>query len=149
MSGFGSFLWGIGHFGAEDPVHETATSYVPPLAPLYDIRTRSFPLNIDGTLKGINPIDQMMALALGMINGQIKGVASQGTNYKSLSRLAPDQLQPAAENIVLTQTIVARLVQNGDVTILTITTFVVSPGSNQVGVEYLNNRTKRREFTNG
>lgn len=149
MSGFGSQRWGIGFFGIEEQVHETQSNYVPPLAPLFDIGTRSFPINPDGTLKGVHPIDQMMALALGIINGTIKGVVSQGTKYNSLSRLADVQLQPAAEKIVFGQKIVANLVRNSDVTILNVKTFVLAPGNNQVGVDYINNRTKRREFTNG
>lgn len=90
-----------------------------------------------------------MALALGIINGAIKGVSSQGTQYSSLSRLSAGQIQTQAENIVHQQKIISQLVRNGDVTIQAISTTVLVAGNNQVGVAYINNHTKRQEFTNG
>jgi hypothetical protein len=148
--GLGSARCGVGLVGLDAPVQSPEQALAsPPLAPLYNIATRTFPASTGGLLLGVHPVDQKVALALGVLAGRLTCAPAQGTNYSSLSRLPADQIQTAATNIVNANPVIKALVRNKDITILAIRTAVFAPGNNQIGVDYMNNHTKQKVTANG
>lgn len=147
--GFGSSPFGIGLFGADVVTASSTRLTVPPQAAMYDLKTKAFPLDEDdGTIVSVHPIDQIVALRVSMPLGTIKSLPTLGHEFAKLSRLAPDKVQPAAERLVTAM--YADLVKRGDITILGVRTATPVRGNNQVGIDYVNNRTtQRRKVSNG
>lgn len=148
--GFGDFPWGTTPFGIDIPAQASVPGQVQPLqAMLYDIGTRGFPILPNGLISGVHPIDQKVALAMGIVNGQVKDDPTLGINFGALSRQNNGKKQIIAEQLIAQQVVLKKLVQTDDITILDVLTDTPTRGNDQVALDYINNRTGQRTVTSG
>lgn len=100
--GAGSAGAGVGPAG-QDPVADPSAA--PPIRPAaavwYDGANRDFLLDDDGGYKTLHYVDQKVALALVIGEGDIAGVPTFGSRLKSIKRGNAAQLAKRAEDAVL------------------------------------------------
>lgn len=101
MTGAGSFPAGVGLAGA-DPVADPSlrSTSTPPAATLFDLTSRSFPVDEQGRLRAIHPVDQGVALALGVGQGGIANVPELGHRLRRIRSGARPSLQREVEDFV-------------------------------------------------
>lgn len=59
-----------------------------PTAPAFDLGTRAFAQNADGTLASVHPVDQEVNLALGIEEGSIASAKDVGHRFRRIIRAA-------------------------------------------------------------
>lgn len=117
-----------------------------PVALRFDGATQDYLLDANGYYLGIDPVDQMVALALIPRQGTLGSVPELGATFWKIKRLGPSTVTDAtnAANAAL-----ASLVQSGQIAVLSIQVQVVrKPGRLLIAVTY-KNLTKRPVPTTG
>ncbi len=145
MSGAGTSGCGVGPCGL-DPVSlpSDKTNIDRVAAIKFDPSTRRFVMRSDGQLETIHPVDQMMAIALGLPAGTLSSTPTIGhTLLDQKTSGDPSFEADAADRI---RRAVAHITRRGLVRIVSITTHVVDDprGRNEHVVEYENLKLRKR-----
>src|SRR5258706_11011806 len=101
--GAGDSPAGVGPAGFDPPLPlPPPTAFSPPQAALFDLATRMFPLMTDGSgrLREVHPIDQAVALGLGLVQGTIGSAPEIGAKFDRLRRASLKDLQKECEFMV-------------------------------------------------
>lgn len=98
----GSFGAGVGPAGLDPVALPSARLVLPPPAPiLFQLGTRGFVQNDDGTLQTVaNEVDQAVELALGIGVGTIASMPALGNTFRQITRIDPTKRQATAESVV-------------------------------------------------
>lgn len=147
--GAGDYGAGLGGAGFDPvlPASSPITDAAPPLAVYFDLATKTYLSNADGTLKGMHPVDQRVVLALGIEAGSLTGVPSQGHRFRSrLSRVPPatiprialDETRLALKNLLLAK----------DILLLAVETDTTVRGRVLIAVTYVNMRDPATNIRN-
>jgi hypothetical protein len=114
--GAGSYPAGIGPAG-HDPV-SGLERVLPtmPVAAQFDPDTRQFVINVDGELVPIHPVDQEVAIRLGVGLGTIAAASGVGLNLARLRRTSAAAMQLTVNDEV--SFALADLIRNGDIQLL-------------------------------
>lgn len=137
--GAGDFAAGLGPFG-HDPVGDpsTRTLVAPVAAAFFDPSTRDYPLDANGRVVAIHPVDQAVALALTIELGAVGSVSDLGHELRRIPRGTQPQIASYAADAV--KRALKAITDRGDATLLNVTTVSPFRGAQQVTVEYRNNR---------
>lgn len=114
--GLGQFPAGVGPYGFDpvpDPTPVTPATEMQ--SAYFDLGLRDVPLDDDGNLKQMHPVDQAMQLAIGMRTGTFKARPTDGIKLAELQRLAP--ARRLATVITKVNAAANDLIKNGDVRI--------------------------------
>lgn len=139
--GAGLFPAGLGGAGL-NPVQlpsAAQTAAAPPQALLFDPGARGFVTNLDGSIAGVHPVDQSVALAMFFEEGSIPSSPTTGNRFrKLLSRSDPARQQ----TIVQTEALrcLARLIADKDIALLAAVAYPSAHGRTLVRLEYFNLR---------
>lgn len=144
--GLASFPCGIGPCGA-DPVAASSPSVIhapttTPSLPKFDIGSRAFVTNADGTLVQVHPVDQEVNLALGIEEGQIASAKTVGHRIRKIARAGgPDLVARVTDavNIALSLPLTRKDIKILDVSVDATTV----RGRIATAVTYLNLRTMK------
>jgi hypothetical protein len=110
-----------------------------PTAARFDPATKTFPFNELGQLEQEHPVDQAMVIACTFVRGRLKSAPATGNGLPARGRVHPAQLEHVARDEMSIAT--RRLVQNGDVQLLSVTATSAVAGRVMVEVAYVNLRT--------
>lgn len=113
----------------------------PPAALWFDLATRKFVQNADGTMASIATEDQQVALALGVILGQVASVPALGNALRLLKRGDNDSVTSQAIDAV--QRGLKALLDRKDISVTDLTVTLPKRGQVLVSVSYLNLRAAR------
>ena len=118
-------------------VAQRTTTY--PQAMQFDPGLRQFVQNADGSMASIHPVDQKVALALGIENGSIPSATSQGHKIRQLlNRLDPSKRPQVATQEV--RRVLADMITAGDVILVLVAVDASRGDSTRVNVTYVNTR---------
>lgn len=110
-----SFPAGVGPAG-HDPIVPSAAEVRPAIvAAFFDPETRTFPF-VDGSPVPVHPVDQEVAIRVGVPLGSIAACPSVGLAYSRFRRAAPERMQATATDAV--RNALAEPVRTGDVEFL-------------------------------
>lgn len=85
--GFGSSPFGTSPWGADPVVAPSTRIVAPPVGAMkFDGATRTFVQNVDGTMAGIHPVDQEVALALSLEEGAVGSTKGLGHHVRRIKR---------------------------------------------------------------
>lgn len=114
------------------------TTLAPVSAAFFDPSVRDFPLDANGRVVSVHPVDQAVALALSVDTGAIGSVPELGHDLRRIPRGTPTTLTSYARDAVARA--LKALVDRGDVTVVEVTASVPFRGGLFVSVSYRNNR---------
>lgn len=107
--------------------------------PRFDLQTRSFPRDpVTGLLKLIHWVDQAVALALGITNGDFVPQSSLGNGLRKIPRNSPQNLESAVVDVV--RVALASLLNRGDIGVTEIIVQTQIRGRILVFLTYVNLR---------
>lgn len=138
MSGAGTGLAGYTPAGFDAVV--TLTDARKPDAAralLFDLVTRVFPENPDGSLQEVHWVDAAVALQIGFELGGIPAAPTVGLNTKLFKRLPRTTARMTVQNEV--RRALKRLIDDGDIELLSVDVSL-SPGRLGIELRYINNR---------
>jgi hypothetical protein len=100
--GAGNFPAGTGFAGLDPvaPYSPSPQAGSPPEAMVFDLTTRQWVINDDGTMASQHPVDQEVQLALGIEFGKIPCVPADGNTLRQITRAAGDQLESEVDDAV-------------------------------------------------
>jgi hypothetical protein len=135
--------------GASPPIGLTAIQYYAqalgvqtPLVLAYNPTVLGFLQNADGTLQGIHPIDQQVALALFIEYGSVSSAPQLGSKFrKVLQRLDPQRVKAVATS-ELNRCLGALIAQNA-ILLLSFKVDQTVPGRTLLAVAYTNLKDPR------
>lgn len=140
--GAGTYRAGIGLAGANPLATVGVQSTTgPQRAAKYDPFTKTFPLDANGNFIDVHPVDQGVAMALGISVGKLRSAPTTGHGLLALPRASPSKSKSdvtAAVNEAL-----APWVARGDIAIVSIDSDTPNPninGTTIVAVSYHNLR---------
>jgi hypothetical protein len=137
--GAGTFGAGTGGAGGY-PVFRPGYPLVLPLsALLFDLKTRSFVQNADGTLAHIHPIDQAVAFLVYFQQGSVPSDPTLGNRIQKRVERASPRVIPSIVNDEITRAL-APLTANNDIKLLSIVVDVATRGRVLYAVSYVNLR---------
>lgn len=122
-----------------DAVQTLGDSRVPDAARalLFDLVTRTFPENADGSLQEVHWVDSAVALCVGFELGGIPAAPEKGLDTRRMKRMPRARAKMTTQNEV--RRALADLIRDGDIDLLSVD---VTLTSGRVGVElrYVNKR---------
>jgi hypothetical protein len=124
--------------GVESITIPARVTAVLPAAILFDLSTRTFPLNADGTFKAIHPVDQQVALALGIQQGAIGSYTKLGNKLRAIKRGGGPQLISQVQDAV--RQAVAAIVARNDILVTEVAVFTPVRGQITLSFTYVNLR---------
>jgi hypothetical protein len=135
--------------GASPPVGLTPIQYYPralgvstPLVLAYNPQVLGFVQNADGTLQGVHPIDQQVALALFIEYGSIKSAPTVGSKLRALlNRVDPNRAQAIAGGEIAR--CLGTLIAQNAILLLNLRLEQSNPGRWLVAVAYTNLKDPR------
>lgn len=138
--GAGSFAAGSTPAGFDNPVQQARIVPVLPAAVLYDPLTRSLPLDANGQVQSVHPVDQEVARMLTIPLGAIAGDPDSGLDVVMLKRPVSPAQVPNLISLVVKKAL-KRLLDAGDIKIIAIE---AAPTSlrRQFSVSYWNVRSQ-------
>ena len=134
----GSYACGIGPCGMDPPLAIDRISPTLPPAPKYDPALHAHPLNANGELVAVHPVDQAVALALHIPLGSIQSAPGTGIDYAKLKRASRLALQQTVNDVV--QVALATLISEGDIKLIGSPLIPGSGGKPFFYVDYVNLR---------
>jgi len=137
--GAGAFGAGLGPAGF-DPIADPtpARNVTPPRAILFQIAGTDYPLDDDGRYQDIHPVDQWVALQLGIVASSLGSSPNVGNTLRSITHVgAPSTANKAADAVRLA---LADGVNDGRITIAAIEYEAKSFGGFKLAVSYVNLR---------
>ena len=141
--GMGDFPAGCGPAGLDPIVATTARAKKsPPQALQYDLATRRFVQNADGSMASVHPIDQQVDLAMGIALGSLPGTPTQGNRLRRIQRAAGQTLQREVEDAVYDA--LNLLTTAKKITVLAVLVATPAPGQVIVQLVYVNMVTRKR-----
>jgi hypothetical protein len=136
--GAGDYPAGAGPAGS-DPIVSTGPAVDKQFpVPLYDLVTKDFPLDAHGEYLATHPVDQAVALALGIQAGKVAGDPALGNTLKAIIKAGGPTLQNNVETRI--RTALQTLLNAGDIEIGTIVVETIPLGGFLVAVAYRNLR---------
>lgn len=139
MSGAGAYGAGIGPAGFDPIADPTAPrAVVAPAAILFQLNGRDFPLDANGLHTSIHPVDQVVAIAVGVSLGMIGTSPSAGNRLRRITHVgAPSTRRAVVDAIRLA---LADKVSAGDISIDGIDYEAKAFGGFKVALRYKNLR---------
>lgn len=138
MSGAGSFPAGSAPAGTDLPITTPTTAIAKPKVTYFDPGLMTLPMEPDGSVRAVHPVDAQVILALSIPQGTIASVPTQGHTLNQLGRMQPSQLPAAATDRV--KLALAGPLSRGDIDLLGVTVDAQPYGSLHVSVSYQNLR---------
>lgn len=135
--GAGAFAAGIGPAGFDPPLTPSRFAPVLPIATYYDPEARAFPL-VAGVLAALHPVDQAVALRLGIALGTVTAMPNLGLDQRRLRRTLPEQMQDTVNDEVRLR--LSDLIANEDITLLGSPLMPDAEGRPFFFVDYVNRR---------
>lgn len=137
--GAGDFSAGEGPAGF-DPVVENPNLGAEDAARalLFDLTTREFPPLPDGSLQEVHWVDAAVALMIGFELGGIPAAPEKGLNTRRLRRVSRATARQATQNEVRVS--LKSLIDDDDITLLSVTVETASVGRLVTEIKYVNNR---------
>jgi hypothetical protein len=136
--GAGDYEAGSGPAGS-DPVVSTGPSIAKRYpVPIFDPATKDFTLNSDGQYASTHPVDQAVALALGIQLGKVTSDVALGNSLKEIVKAGAPTLQSNVETRI--RVALKTLLDAGDIELGTITVETAQFGGFAVAVPYRNLR---------
>ena len=141
MPGLGSAPLGSLPCGAPSvQSHSAAPGVASPRAIKFDLATRSFPMNADGTLVDVHPVDQTVELALGIELGKIPSASTVGQRIRAAAnRLAGTKLVATVTDAI--NAALAAPLANNDIATLGVAIDTSVRGRIVVAYQYVNLRS--------
>jgi hypothetical protein len=139
--GFASQPFAVAPWGADAVAAPSAqvSTTASPTALAFDIGTKSFLQNADGTMKSIHPVDQEVNLALGIEAGAIASAVDVGHRMRRILRASGPTVAAAARDEV--NRVLARLLARRDIKLLGVDVDTTTRGRIVAIVRYVNLRT--------
>ncbi len=113
MAGAGSASSGIGPAGFDEPTDTDRVVPVLPQAAFFDPALRDFPLDENGEIVSVHPVDQEMALRCGTFVRGLAPSPTTGLDWERLRRTSRQAMQSAIDDVVRQSTL--DLVSRGDI----------------------------------
>lgn len=138
MAGAGAYPAGIGPAGF-DPADETDAKAQPlPVAAFYDPALRGFPINDDGEVIGVHPVDQEVAIRTTIPKGSLKCAPNVGIDWARIRRASKATMLRDIEDEV--RTTLKPLIDAGDIRLDSVTLWPEAAGRPLFFVDYFNVR---------
>lgn len=111
--GAGDYPTGIGPAGFDPPT--TADRLIPtlPLSGYFDPHTRDFPLDENGEIEGVHPVDQAVAMALGIVLAGASPAPAAGLDIERIKTASRAALQSTITDAV--KVALADLISRADI----------------------------------
>jgi len=136
--GAGDFPAGVGPAGFDPVADPSAPGSRQPAAILFDLATKRYLFNPDGTAQEIHPVDQAVAFAFGFEQGSCPSTPNVGNRIRAeIRRLLPSSANKAID---LAKLALKRLTDAGDIQIVAIEPSSPVRGRFIVHVDYVNLR---------
>lgn len=114
--GAGAFPAGVGPAGHDPPAAASLDPQQVPAAARFELFGQTFPLDASGQLANVHPVDQAVALALGMEIGSVAAVPTLGLDVARLKRTRRDAMQSAVNDVV--RAALQSLIAAGDIRLI-------------------------------
>lgn len=124
---FGAYKLGVGPFG-QDPVAAHSTRAIPslPSAFAYEFSTRTFPTNLDGSAKAMDPVTQRVAFIMSIRKGSLRGAPDVGVDWLLIKAAPRGSAQRVCE--VQVRLALQALTDAKDIAITSVTADDTQPG---------------------
>ncbi len=136
MPGAGTSGAGFGPAGFEPLPTSGSVVSSAPAALLFDPNTRDFRKGADGRFVAVHPVDQEVALALGLVERDVGSASSLGNRLRRIARAGGPSLQAGVEDIV--RLALKRLTDRDAITVREIVVQSPTRGMILVAVSYEN-----------
>lgn len=136
--GAGAFPAGVGPAGHDPSAPAPANPAELPAAARFELFGQTFPRDTNGQLVGVHPVDQAVALALGIAIGTVAAVPNLGLDIARLKRTRREAMQNAVNDVV--RAALQSLIAAGDVQLLGSPLAENSAGRPWFYVDYINLR---------
>ncbi len=136
MPGAGTAGAGVGPAGFEPLPTSDGTTSSTPTALLFDPNTRDFRKAADGRFVSVHPVDQEVALALSLLEGDLGSASSLGNRLRRIARAGGPSLQSGVEDIVTLA--LQRLLERDAISVLDILIQTPVRGQILIAVTYEN-----------
>lgn len=141
MSGAGSYGAGMGPAGFDPVADPSAPRRVtPPRALLFQLNGFDFPLDDDGLYQAVHPVDQWVALQVGVSLGAIGTSATAGNRLRRITHVGAPSTQREVEDAI--RIALAAKVNDGSIRIDAIEYEAKSFGGFKVALTYTNLRAQ-------
>lgn len=109
-----------------------------PQALYFDLATADFPIDANGFYKSVHPVDQRVALSLGVLEGTLASVPELGQRLRRITRISPTRAKRAVEDVI--DLALDDLIEAGDIRLERVEVDTSIRGRTLVAVNYVNLR---------